>query len=113
KAFTPGISLFKEVTYVDTNGDCVASVGDTINYTFRVSNTGQTPLTNIVVTDPNVTVLGNPINLAPGASNQTNFTASYVLTQADIEAGAVYNQAFVTAFDAENDATVNGESHDP
>lgn len=110
---TPGISLLKEGTYVDTNGDCVASAGDTINYTFRVSNTGQTPLTNIVVTDPNVTVLGNPINLAPGASNQANFTASYVLTQADIDAGAVYNQAFVTAFDAENDATVNGESHDP
>ncbi len=110
---TPGVALLKEGTFVDTNNDCRASVGDVVNYTFKVTNTGQSPLTNVMVTDPMVTVSGAALaTLAPGASNSTNFTATYTITQADVDAGVVYNQATVTGTDAQN-AQVTSVSHDP
>ena len=36
---------------------------------------------------------GGPITLAPGASDATTFTGTYVVTQADIKAEEVVNQA--------------------
>ena len=107
-----GIAVLKEGTFVDVNGDCRASIGDRVDYTFKVTNTGQAPLTNITVTDPMVTVSGGPISLAPSAANATNFTATYFITAADIAAGAVYNQARVSGRDPEN-AIVSQLSVDP
>jgi len=109
---TPGISLLKEGTFVDVNNDCRASIGDKVNYTFKVTNTGQAPLTNITISDPLVTVTGGPIALAAGASNSTAFTASYFITQADITAGAVYNRATVRGTDPQN-VVVTKDSSDP
>ncbi|SFO79961.1 conserved repeat domain-containing protein/gliding motility-associated C-terminal domain-containing protein, partial [Algoriphagus ornithinivorans] len=64
------------------------------SYTFKVTNTGNVTLSNIVLEDDKVTVSGGPItSLAPGASDATTFTASYVLTQEDIDAGKVLNLA--------------------
>ncbi|MCX6093058.1 MAG: THxN family PEP-CTERM protein, partial [Candidatus Bipolaricaulota bacterium] len=74
-----------------------ADVGDKITYAFTVTNTGNVTLTNVTITDPKVTVVGGPIaSLAPGASNNTTFTATYTLTQADINTGSVYNLATAT-----------------
>ena len=74
-----------------------ADVGDKITYAFTVTNTGNVTLTNVTVTDPKVTVVGGPIaSLAPGASNNTTFTATYTLTQADLNTGSVVNLATVT-----------------
>ncbi len=80
----------------------IANVGDRINYTFTVTNTGNVTLTNITVTDPIVTVLGGPITLAPGASNNSSFTGTYTLTQADIDAGKKDNTAITTGKDPQN-----------
>ena len=109
---TSGISLLKEGTFIDSNNDCRASIGDTVQYTFKVTNTGQAPLTQVTITDPNVAVSGGPINLAAGASNTTAFTATYNITQADIDAGVVYNQARVSARNPENEIVAN-DSKDP
>ncbi|MEM7087780.1 MAG: VWA domain-containing protein, partial [Bacteroidota bacterium] len=82
---TKSIALIKVGTYdgFDVNGNCIAAPGDTITYAFTVTNTGNVTLTNVVVTDPLVTMVGGPIaSLAPGAVDNTTFTASYVLTQA-------------------------------
>ncbi|MFC1893291.1 DUF4382 domain-containing protein [Chloroflexota bacterium] len=93
---SPGIELIKTGTWND-DGDCIPEVGETISYTFKVTNTGNVTLTNVTVTDPNVTVSGGPIaSLAPGASDSTTFTASYTITQADIDAGSVDNTATAT-----------------
>jgi hypothetical protein len=68
-------------------------VGETVTYSFEVTNTGNVTLTTITVTDPLVSVSGGAITLGIGASNGTNFTAVYVITQGDLNAGQIDNQA--------------------
>ncbi len=96
----PKIALIKTATtpLLDTNGDGTAgSVGDTIAYTFTVTNTGNVPLTGVTVTDPLVTVVGGPLaSLAVGASDSTTFTATYTITAADVVTGSVTNTATAT-----------------
>ncbi len=85
---------------MDENKDGFAQVGETINYAFAVTNTGNVTITNIVVTDTKVTVVGNPIaSLAVGATNTATITASYILTQAEIDAGQVTNSALAIGKD--------------
>ncbi|MBZ4043343.1 DUF7507 domain-containing protein [Flavobacterium hibisci] len=74
-------------------------VGGKIRYTFEVTNTGDVPLTNVVVTDPMIgTISGSPIaSLAAGAT--TTLTADYTITAADVALGRVINSAKVTALD--------------
>jgi uncharacterized repeat protein (TIGR01451 family) len=85
---TPLMTIDKVGTF---NGGAFAQVGDTISYTFAVSNTGNVTLTNVAVTDPLVSPItcpsgNNPIlSLAPGASETC--TGSYTIVQADIDAG--------------------------
>ncbi len=53
----------------DTVNNPVVAVGSTVNWTYVVTNTGNTPLVNIVVTDDQgVTVTCPQTTLAPGAS---------------------------------------------
>jgi uncharacterized repeat protein (TIGR01451 family) len=85
----PSIALVKVGTFVDNwHLLGVTNPGDQITYAFTVTNTGNVTLTNVTVTDPLVlTVTGGPIaSLAPGASNSSTFTATYTITQADINA---------------------------
>jgi uncharacterized repeat protein (TIGR01451 family) len=96
----PDIELEKAGLYVDTDPVGVYNPGDRITYTFTVRNTGNVPLTNIIITDNDnrVTVSGSPISsLAPGAVNSTSVTGIYTLTQDDINAGSFSNTATVTA----------------
>ena len=86
--------------------------GDTITYSFTVTNTGNVALSNITVMDPKVTVNGGPISLAPGASDNSSFTATYTITAADIAAGKVDNQATVSGTDPDG-TTVTDDSDDP
>ncbi len=108
-----GISLTKDGTYVDSNNDGITNIGDTVSYTFMVSNTGNVPLTNIMITDTNAVVSGGPIEtLAVGASDNTTFTAIHIITQADINTAYVYNLATATSKDPE-DKSVTDTSSDP
>lgn len=107
-----GIAVQKDGVYRDANENCVVDAGDVIDYTFKVINTGQAILNNVTVTDPMIEVIGAPISLAPGASNQTNFSGTYFLTAEDILAGVVYNQATVTGTNPQNEA-VTSASVDP
>ncbi|WP_172448528.1 DUF7507 domain-containing protein [Caulobacter mirabilis] len=97
-AGAPAVTLTKTAT-LDDGGDGRADAGDTIRYRFLVANTGNQTLTNITIADAlaGVTVTGGPIaTLAPGASDATTITATYVLTQADIDGGQVVNTATAT-----------------
>ncbi|WP_052306882.1 Ig-like domain-containing protein [Chitinophaga pinensis] len=75
-----------------------------ITYIFHVTNTGNVPLHNIVVSDPQMGVTKNYSGtLQPGAS--VTMTAVYHITQQDKEAGSVTNTATVTGL-TPADATV-------
>jgi hypothetical protein len=95
---TPGIALVKSSVISGTGNSLL---GEVITYTFKLTNTGSTTLTNVVVTDPMVglTITGSPIaSLASGASSSV-VTGTYIITQADVDAGGVTNSALATAQD--------------
>ncbi|MCP5028597.1 MAG: DUF11 domain-containing protein, partial [Actinomycetia bacterium] len=97
----PALTFAKSVTNNDdADGSDDVSLGDTVTYGFGVTNTGNVTLTNIAVTDPLPglsTVLCASTALLPGGT--TTCTATYVVTQADVDAGAIDNTASVTAED--------------
>ncbi|WP_097180963.1 CARDB domain-containing protein [Curtobacterium sp. 314Chir4.1] len=95
-----GVGVTKRAAYVDGG---TGRVGDTVRYTFTVTNTGQVTLGSARVTDRlaglgTITVAAGPNgdgSLAPGQA--LTATAGYTVTQADVDAGAIVNQATVTA----------------
>jgi uncharacterized repeat protein (TIGR01451 family) len=96
---TKEIELVKDGTLHDDDGKPGVTAGDTISYTFTVTNTGNVILTNVTLADTvgGVTISGGPIgSLAPGATDTGTFTGSYTLTQADINSGSFTNIATVT-----------------
>ncbi|MFW6870471.1 DUF7507 domain-containing protein, partial [Nocardioides sp. CPCC 206347] len=94
----PGIELVKTSDKTDL------VVGETMTYTFVATNTGNVTLTDVVVEESAFTGSGTvsalvcdpaaPSVLAPGASMEC--TATYVVTQADVDAGTVENTATTT-----------------
>ncbi|WP_188476229.1 DUF7507 domain-containing protein, partial [Dokdonia pacifica] len=106
------LELEKTGAIVDLNGDEFTQEGELIQYTFKVTNTGNVPLFNITIDDPLVTVEGGPIDLLPGEMDSTTFTATYILTEEDIDALIVINQATVTGED-EDGNVVTDLSDDP
>ena len=78
--------------------DGAAAAGETVAYAFSAENTGNVTLTGVVINDPlpGLSELvyswpGEAGVLAPG--EQVTATASYTLTQADVDAGVVFNTA--------------------
>jgi len=78
----------------------VSTVGETITYTFTATNTGNQTLTGVEISDPlpGLSALSctppQPTTLAP--TEQLECTATYKVTQADLDAGAVFNTATAT-----------------
>ncbi|MEY2850115.1 MAG: hypothetical protein RI885_2782 [Actinomycetota bacterium] len=78
--------------------------GDTVNYTFVVTNTGSAPLTGVAITDP-LPGLSALTYTWPGvagtltAGQSATATATYVLTQANVDAGSVANTAATVGTD--------------
>ncbi len=73
-----------------------SAVGDVVTYSITAANTGNVTLTNVSVTDSKVPIgvctPAVPVaSLAPGVS--ITCSASYTITQADIDAGQVLNTA--------------------
>ncbi|WP_280759081.1 DUF7507 domain-containing protein [Prescottella agglutinans] len=97
----PGLSVVKTASVTDSS-DFV--VGNEVTYKFVVTNTGDVTLTDVKVDDTEFTGSGElseiacptdeAKSLAPGAS--MTCTATYTLTQADIDAGTVENSATAT-----------------
>ena len=110
------MSLLKSSSVSDTNGDTVVGgVGDVLTFNFTVTNTGNVTLSNISLSDPLPGIVisgGSILSLAPGQVDATTFTGQYTITQADIDAGFVQNQATVTS-NAPGGSTVTDTSDDP
>ncbi len=100
----PALALVKSASVTDVNGNGFTDAGDTITYSFTVSNTGNVALTFTGVTDPLLPGLSctlMPPALAVGASNValTCTNNVYTITAADIAAGQVNNSAVGSADD--------------
>jgi gliding motility-associated-like protein/uncharacterized repeat protein (TIGR01451 family) len=105
----PSITLKKGVT-----SEGPYDVGDHIKYyNMVVTNTGNVTLTNVVVVDDNAEIIaGSPISrLLPGES--ATVMARHVVTQADVDAGQVINQARVSGNDPGGNRTPEFLSDDP
>src|SRR5690554_4364713 len=107
------INLWKSGQYVDTNNDGLVNIGDVVEYSFTVSNNGNLTVSDITVSDDMVTVNGGPISLAPGQTDNTTFTATYAITQADIDAGGVWNLAIANGNAPYNIPVDSVDSEDP
>ncbi|MET0296459.1 MAG: AraC family transcriptional regulator [Microbacterium sp.] len=91
----PSVSIGKSAAYTGTVSP--GDVGSSILYTFSVSNTGNVPLTGVRVVDPRITGAAITVPGTLGVGATTTATATYVVTQADVDAGAVVNQASASA----------------
>ena len=93
----PEAAIKLEKTGARIGGTGEITAGDVIEYTFKVTNTGKTPLFNVVVTDPKTGLVWTAntkiAELAVGASNDTAFKATYVVKQTDIDNGTLENTA--------------------
>ena len=87
----PALSLVKTAT-----PSTYSKVGDVISYSYLVTNTGNVTLAGpVTVTDNKATVTCPSGGLAVGAS--MTCTASYTITQTDLDAGSVTNTAVAHA----------------
>lgn len=89
-----GLSLVKSAQLNDTNGDGLADVGETIQYSFVLTNTGNVTLNSVTVSDPKAgPVTCQATTLAPGAATSCTADDVYTVTEADLVAGGVVNTA--------------------
>jgi hypothetical protein len=85
-------------TPVDVNGDGLTDAGDTIPYTFTLTNNGAIAMSNVSVTDNKVGAVTCPLgNLGVGASETCTANTNYTVTAADVAAGSVTNTATASA----------------
>ena len=95
--------LAPAITLQKTVAEKTLTVGETLHYSFLVTNTGDVTLAPVTIaeevftghgTPPTVTCPAGADSLAPNAS--VTCTATYVVTQDDVDAGSVNNTATAT-----------------
>ena len=79
-----GIALTKTAHLVDGNGDGIGQPGESVDYTFEVTNTGTVPVDGVAVDDPMLPVTCPDGPLAPEA--KVTCTGSLTLTDANVAA---------------------------
>ncbi len=105
-----GLNLTKSATVTDLNGSGFTDLGDSIDWSFQVLNTGTVSLTAISVNDARTAVTCPPGPLAPSASIACTGDIAHTVTQADVDAGLVSNSATATATDAAANPVAAGPS---
>ncbi|WP_417474987.1 OmpA family protein [Luteimonas mephitis] len=96
-AAAPSLRSQKRMTgYQDADGDGQVSVGDTLTYAITVTNTGNVALLDLTIVDARLTP--DAVTCASVVPNATcELTGTYVVTQADADAGRIVNTALVTS----------------
>ncbi len=108
------VTITKTTTSTPANGEAYV-LGETITYSITAENDGNLTLTDVVVTDELTGDSWTVGTLEPGETSEA-FTASHVVTEADILAGSVVNVATATGTspDPETPPTVvPGNTEDP
>jgi hypothetical protein len=121
----PVVSIVKAATVTPSADQNAVEPGDMIQYSYLVTNTGNTTLKTISVTDSNLITVTCPAppspGLAPGSAETCTADHPYTVTQADIDAGAVNDTATASGVDllgvpspkASGSLTVPAEPADP
>jgi hypothetical protein len=78
---------------VDVNRDGLTDAGDTVDYTFTVTNTGALALSDIGVTDDKVGTVSCPASMLDPGASEICTAATYTITPADQTAGVAENTA--------------------
>ncbi|HJS37726.1 MAG TPA: hypothetical protein VJ789_06295, partial [Burkholderiales bacterium] len=109
----PVIQIVKTGTF-DAGADGFADPGELITYAFAVTNEGNVSLSNVTATDPLVGTLTFEGGDTDGDTeldvNETwNYSATYAVTQDDIDAGFVYNLATADSEESEQDTDDHNE----
>ena len=110
-ASTSTLDVFKSAIVQDVNGSQVNDLGDIIVYTIVVSNTGYTTISALTCSDTLTDFSGTalsynaPISTVSATSGSTSstlavagvttFTASYTITQSDLNSGGVSNTILI------------------
>ncbi|MFT4157608.1 MAG: hypothetical protein QM630_06735 [Microbacterium sp.] len=97
-SYVPSMDLVKAADLNDTNGNGKADAGETIDYSFLLTNTGLVVLSNVRVDDPmlddlGITITCDATTLQPGEAVICTADDSYTVTTADVENGTVHNAA--------------------
>jgi uncharacterized repeat protein (TIGR01451 family)/fimbrial isopeptide formation D2 family protein len=101
----PATSIVKSAV-ASTGNTTTLTVGETIKYSYVVTNTGNVTLTSVAVNDPTLGAVTCPVpaapGLAPGASEICTANTPHVVTQSDVNAGKVTDTATSTGTDPKN-----------
>jgi len=94
----PAVSIVTSGTVTPTENQGAAAEGDSITWSYVVTNTGNVPLTDVTVNDPEGgTITCVPTTLAVGENATCTGTATHTVTLADLGAGSVSNGATAQA----------------
>lgn len=100
-AATAALAVTQEAVLVAEHGDGVAGVGDVVRYDVAVENTGDLPLSGLVVEhDRAGSATCTATELDPGATTTCTGDAEHVVTEEDLVAGGVAAVARATALTA-------------
>ena len=109
-AAAPEVSIAKTGTVTPGADQGAAKLGDTIAYSYVVTNTGNITLTSVAVSDPTqgpVTCPTPPApGLAPGASENCTAKSVYTVSQGDVDNGSVVDTATATGIDTQGDTSL-------
>src|SRR5690606_26485381 len=99
RSSAPAFTLVKALTPINCDAATTAynAVGDVLEYTITVTNTGNVTLENIEVNDALTGLTETIASLAPNGVE--TFTTTYTITQADLDNGSVLNTATATGED--------------
>ena len=106
---SPSVSVLKpQPVVIDTNNNGMHDVGDVLNYTLSIINTGNVTLTNVEVRDPKAGFTVTLPSVLPGLANAVTVPVSYTINANDLRNGEIENIAFAEAvFDS---TTVSDQS---
>ena len=90
------------------DSDTYTEIGQVLNYTITVKNTGSVTITNITVVDPLTGFEASIESLAPG--EEEVFTTSYTITLRDLENGTVVNTVLATGTDPDGGEVTDEDS---
>ncbi|MFZ0091251.1 MAG: hypothetical protein WAL63_17210 [Solirubrobacteraceae bacterium] len=100
---SPAVAVAKTATVTPAGDQNAAKVGDTIRYSYAITNVGNVDLASVAVSDPSAGTVSCPApsgpGLAPGASEACTAPVAYTVTQSDVDAGAITDTATATGID--------------